>query len=61
MELLEIVQSAIENIARVMDEHGDMEVGGPAPAGSGKEDEPYYSLSIANTYLEEAETLLENV
>ena len=53
MEMLERVQTAIENIARVMDEHGDMEVDGRAKG------EPYYSLSIAETYLKEAEQELE--
>lgn len=56
MDVLERIQNAIENLARVMDVHGNIEVGGPNPAG---EDEPYYSLAIADTYLREAEAELE--
>lgn len=54
--VLDRVQTAIENLARVMDEHGNIEVGGPSESG---EDEPYYSLAIAETYLNEAEAELE--
>ncbi len=57
--VLDRIQTAIENIARVMDEHGNVEVGGPAPSGSEEEDQPYYSLAIAETYLKEAEVVLE--
>lgn len=49
--LLDRIQTAIENIARVMDKHGEISVEEP--------NEPYYSLGIAQTYLEEAERQLE--
>ena len=47
---LDALQTGLENVARVMDEHGNVET-------SGGEDEMYYSLAIA---AEAAERLLED-
>ena len=49
---LDALQTGLENVARVMDEHGNVET-------NGGEDDPYYSLAIAADYLEAAERLLE--
>lgn len=48
---LDALQSGLENVQRVIDVHGDCEVGG--------DDEPIYDLEIAADYLREAERLLE--
>lgn len=57
-QALDAVQSALDCLRRVIDGHGDVEVGGPA-AGPDGDDEPYYSLEIAAGYLRDAELALE--
>ncbi len=51
-ELLVLTQSAIENIARVVDKHGDLNAGDDPDA-------MYYSLEIAIEQLYAAEKILE--
>jgi len=54
---LELLQSGLENIARVIDAHGNCETGGGVDEDG--EAEPVYDLEIARDYLEQAEALLE--
>ena len=49
---LEALQQGLENVARVVDAHGNLSTGDETF-------EPYYSLETAIDYLREAEQLLE--
>jgi hypothetical protein len=59
MDVLDQAQTAVENVARVIDAHGDCSTGGPGTGEDG-EDEPIYDLEIAREALHEIEAVLES-